>query len=173
MANVPMDEMLRRAVDLNVRYYSAVGKLASEYIKDLVTAVTDISASQASAATSTKTAASPAPSPQRSASAQMVLEAPAGEKALGVFLVENSLPTEVKASVVAGTFTAESGKHAKVKFEFDPSAVSLRAGEQVLVRVQAQIVQDMPPDVRFYGEFLIPAIQGTRIPVVLRRRPKT
>ena len=173
MANVTMDEMLKRAVDLNMRYYTALGKLASDYMRDLVTAVTDIQAFQNTAGAPAKTAATPPPSPQRSGAAQMVLEALAGEKAPGVFLVENSLPHEVKASVVAGTFTAESGKHAKVKFEFDPPAISLRAGEQVLVRVQAHMTQDMQPDVRYYGEFLIPAIQGTRIPVVLRRRPKS
>jgi hypothetical protein len=167
MANVTLDEMFRRAVDLNLRYYGAVGKLAADYMRDLVNVMSDL---QLVPGTAGRSAAATAPT-ARPGAAQMVLEAAAGETALGVFLVENSLPQEVKAAVVASAFTDASGRQLKPKIAFDPPTVSLRPGEQLLVRVQGAITADMEPDVRYYGEFLIPALQGTRIPVVFRRRP--
>ncbi|MGH8428486.1 MAG: hypothetical protein ACRES7_10995 [Gammaproteobacteria bacterium] len=166
MAKSDMEDAWQRAVDLNLRYYTAAGKLALDYMLDLVNAVTDIQAKQ----TDTSKAAGPAAAP-RAATPQMVLEAAAGEDAVGAFLVENSLSEKVETSVVAGSFTEEAGKQAKVKFVFDPSTVTLQPGEQMLVRVRVRITQNLKSDVRYYGEFLIPAIRGTRIPVVLKRRP--
>ena len=167
MANVTLDEMFRRAVDLNLRYYSAIGKLAADYMRDLVNVMSEMQIVPGTAAKSGAATASAA----RAGTAQMVLEAAAGETALGVFLVENSLPQEIKATVVASAFTDASGRQLTPKIVFDPPTVSLRPGEQVLVRAQCQITAEIDADARYYGEFLIPALQGTRVPVVLRRRP--
>lgn len=172
MANLKMEDLWRRAVDMNLRYYTAAGKLALDYMLDVVGAVTEIQGAQ----TATPDTAQPEPgaaSAPRAATPQMVLEAAAGEDAVGAFLVENSLSDGVEATVVAGTFIQESGKRAKAKFTFDPPSVKLQPGEQILVRVSARITQDMAVGARYYGEFLIPAIRGTRIPVVLRRRTKS
>jgi len=166
MSNVTIEEMFRRAVDLNLRYYGAIGKLTAEYLREVVNVVGEMGASAGAASRGGQpTAAS------RPAAAQMVLEAHAGETAMGVFLVENSLAAEVKAGIVASVFADAAGRQAAPKVTFDPPAVSLRPGEQLLVRAYAQISEELEPDVRYFGEFLVPELQGTRIPVVLRRRP--
>ena len=72
----------------------------------------------------------------------MVLEASAGEVALGVFLVENSLGQEVKAPVVASAFTDDKGRQLKPSLTFDPPIITLRPREQLLVRAQAQVTSD-------------------------------
>jgi hypothetical protein len=41
-----VDELIRRAVDLNVRYYSGMGQLMATYVKDLVVTFSDLATSQ-------------------------------------------------------------------------------------------------------------------------------
>ena len=166
MGNITLDEMFRRAVDLNLRYYGAIGKLTAEYLRDVVNVAGEMQLFPRPAAHGAAPSAATRP-----AVAQMVLEAHAGESAMGVFLVENSLTQEAKAGIFASVFTDAAGRQLRPKVIFDPPAVSLRPGEQLLVRAHAQITEEMEPDVRYYGEFLIPELQGTRVPVVLRRRP--
>jgi len=38
------------------------------------------------------------------------------------------------------------------------------------MRVSAVITDELEPGVRYQGELTIPALRGTRIPIVLRRR---
>lgn len=166
MGNLTLEEMFRRAVDLNLRYYGAIGKLTADYLRDVVNVASEMRTTPGAAAQGGQPPAAP-----RAAVAQMVLEAHAGETAMGVFLVENSLAQEVKAAIVASVFTNAEGRQLAPKVTFDPPTVSLRPGEQLLVRAFAQISEEIEADVRYYGEFLVPELQGTRIPVVLRRRP--
>jgi len=161
-----LQELMRRSLELNVRYYGALGRLTTDYVKDLLTTVSDVRA-QPPVAQPSPAAAAPAPAPE----AVMVLEGETGSNALGVFLVENHFGYEISARVLASMFTDEAGRQLKPNFVFDPDVLKLKPGEQLLVRVEATIDQNLEPDASYYGEFTIPEITGTRIRVVLRRRP--
>jgi hypothetical protein len=164
----PVDELIRRAVDLNVRYYSGMSQLMATYVKDLVVTFSDLA--------TTQTQASP-PHPQTAPSTQksqqspvMVLEAESGKEALGVFLVENHLGHSISTRVVPSSFFDAVRNEIKPSFVFDPEAVSLRSGEQVLVRVKAQIDDTFAPDVSYQGSVNIPELTGSTVRIVLRRR---
>lgn len=101
----------------------------------------------------------------------MVLEGEAGSSALGVFLVENRFGQEISACVVASAFTDEAGKQVQPDLKFDPEMLNLKPGEQLLVRVEATIDENLELEASYYGEFAVPELTGTRIRVVLRRRP--
>jgi hypothetical protein len=101
----------------------------------------------------------------------MALESEAGGVALGVFLVENHLGRDVTARVSATGFTSPDGREIAPVLLFDPEVIALKPGEQVLVRVTTAVDDSLEPDVRYQGEFSVPELTGTRIPVVLRRRP--
>jgi hypothetical protein len=101
----------------------------------------------------------------------MVLEGEAGSPALGVFLVVNHLGHEVSARVTASAFSDADGRSVQPSFIFDPDLIVLAPAEQVLVRVMLLIEDSLEPDVRYRGEFTIPELAGTHIPIVLRRRP--
>ena len=101
----------------------------------------------------------------------MVLESETGSQALGVFLVANNLGHEVSARVVASTFVDASGRTIQPVFTFDPEVIVLAPAEQLLVRVMTLIDDSFEPEVRYRGEFTIPELSGTLIPIVLRRRP--
>jgi hypothetical protein len=175
MSSRGFEELWRKALELNVRYYTSLGKLTVEYLSDLAGAMS----AQTAARTETHGAAQPGPqaacappaaAKPAAAEAVMMLEGEAGSTALGVFLVGNSFPNEVSATVSSSPMTDESGRPAKVAFVFDPPVIALRAGEQLLVRVSAVIDPSLEPGVRYRGEFSIPELRGTRIPVIVKRR---
>jgi hypothetical protein len=159
-------ELVRRSLELNVRYYSAIGRLTTDYVRDLLTTVSEVRAQPSAAQPSPGVTASPMPAPE----AVMILEGEAGSSAPGVFLVENNLSQEISACVVASVFTDEAGKQIQPAFKFDPEMINLKPGEQLLVRVEAAIDENLEPEASYYGAFAVPELTGTRIRVVLRRR---
>jgi hypothetical protein len=163
----PGDELIRRAVDLNVRYYSDMSQLMATYVKDLVEtfsqAATQAQAWQSPPRTHSAThKTQPAP--------VMVLEAEAGKQALGVFLVENHLDHNISTRVVPSAFFDAAQNEIKPSFVFDPEAVVLRSGEQVLVRVRVEVDETFVADVAYEGSLNIPELTGSRVRIVLRRR---
>lgn len=188
----PLEDLWRRSMDAYMRYYGAVGQLTVDYMKDLMATWSQVRLPSPPAVLFQTAAPPPAPtrreepsiasqpypqSAQQSApqSAQqsigvMVLESDAGGGALGVFLVENHLGREVSARVTAKGFTAPDGSEIHPTLVFDPEIIALQPGEQLLVRVMAAIDDSLEPDVRYQGEFIVPELTGTRIPVILRRR---
>jgi hypothetical protein len=118
MSSRGFEELWRKALELNVRYYTSLGKLTVEYLSDLAGAMS----AQTAARTETHGAAQPGPqaayappaaAKPAAAEAVMMLEGEAGSTALGVFLVGNSFPNEVSATVTASPMTDESGVRPK------------------------------------------------------------
>jgi hypothetical protein len=163
----PNEELIRRAVDLNVRYYSDMSQLMATYVKDLVETFS-LAATQAQAGQSPPRTKSSAQKTQPAP--VMVLEAESGKEALGVFLVENHLDQNISTRVVPSAFFDAAQNEIKPSLVFDPEAVVLRSGEQVLVRVKAQIDDSFKPDVGYEGSVTIPELLGSRVRIVLRRR---
>lgn len=159
MTNPGLDELFRRAVDLNLRYYGAVGKLAADYLRDVAGMMGTVPVGK-----------TPAPGTPPPPVAHLALEGAVGEVASGVFLVENSLPQDVQAPVNSSAFSDPAGRQVQPKVVFEPAVIVLKPGERTLVKASVGIGADLEPGVRYAGEFLIPQLQGTRIPVVIRRR---
>lgn len=158
MTTPGLDELFRRAVDLNLRYYGAVGKLAADYLRDLANVVGNLPQQPASGSHSTS-------------AAQLLFEAGLGEIASGAFLVENSLPQDVQGSVVASPLSDPAGRQSQPKVAFDPATIALKRGERALVKATLVITPELEAGVRYTGDFHMPQLPGTRIPVVVRRRP--
>jgi len=174
MSSTSLDEVLRKAIDLNIRYYSALGRLATDYMRELTGVMAEpmkaAVASSASAFTTTTTASQAPAASVAQTPAVMVMEADAGSVSVGVFLVENHLPTEVDSKVVASLFKEPSGGAIQPEFAFDPQRIVLKPGEQTLVRATCPITAEMEAGARYTGEFAVPGLKGSTIPVVLRRR---
>lgn len=169
MANgFPVEELIKRAMDLNVRYYSGMGQLMATYFKDLVVTFSDLATIQTQASRSQPQTPPPAQKTQQSP--VMVLEAESGSEALGVFLVENHLGHSISTRVVPSPFFDAVRNEIKPSFVFDPEAVSLRSGEQVLVRVKVKIDDTFAPDISYQGSVNIPELPGSAVQIVLRRR---
>lgn len=171
-----LEEIWRRSLDLNLRYYGAVGKLTADYVRDLAATFSEARKQQDPTGTPTPPAGTTAKPPAehvasaatKSAGA-MVLEGVSGSKVLGVFLVDNHLDRPISAKVVSSSFVSVDGREVSPTFVFDPETVVLGSREQALVRVVAFIDETMAPEVRYLGQLTIPELMGTPIPVVLRR----
>ena len=168
-----LGELYRKALDLNLRYYGSLGKLTAEYLRDLsstlASAQTAASESRKTTPPSGSRSGRASEAPRGSAPAVMVFEGEAGSTAIGVFLVGNSLAHEVSAPVTASPVIDETGRAVNLAFSFDPAVVTLRPGEQLLVRAMAVIDSSLEAGVRYRGELLIPELQGTKIPFIVRR----
>jgi len=170
MSSDALNEVLRKSIDLNIRYYSSLGRLAAEYMRELAVVMTEPMKAVASSATS-PIATAPTPTPSSSQTpAVMVMEGDTGSIALGVFLVENHLPMEVDSKVVASFFKEPARGTIQPDFTFDPQRIVLKPGEQILVQASCPISAEIEANVRYKGEFAVPGLKGSTIPVVLRRR---
>jgi hypothetical protein len=171
----PGGDLLRRALDANLQYYAALGRLTVDYLEALgsIARNVEVPAQLANRTVTFRQAPPPAPPPPAPTApppAVMVLEAETGGAAIGVFLVENLLGEKVSAPVSGSTFAAPDGREVTPQLAFDPEVVVLEPGEQMLVRVTTQVQEELEPDVTYRGELAVPGVIGTKIPIVLRRR---
>lgn len=172
-----LEEIWRRSLDLNLRYYGAVGRLTADYVRDLAATFVEArnqdpsGTPMPSAETKVRPPEDPVTPDARTGrqAGTMVLEGTSGTKVLSVFLVENHLDHAISARVVSSSFMSADGHQVSPTMVFDPETVTLGAREQALVRVVAFIDETMAPEVRYVGQLTIPELMGTRIPVVLRR----
>lgn len=171
-----LEEIWRRSLDLNLRYYGAVGKLTADYVRDLAATFNEARKQTDPSGTPTQPTGTTAKPPAEHVASgatkpagAMVLEGVSGSKVLGVFLVDNHLDRPISAKVVSSSFVSVDGREVTPTFVFDPETVVLGSREQALVRVVAFIDETMAPEVRYLGQLTIPELMGTPIPVVLRR----
>jgi hypothetical protein len=166
-------------LEAQLRYYDALNQATSEYLRSIVDAFEElllvfspISVRPFSAFVDPFPAAPRGrpmlPQPP-SAPPALVLEAPAGGEAVGVFLAENHLGRRVSAPIVASVFTDPSGREVSPRLTFEPSEINLGEGEQVLVRVGLTVGGDLEPGVDHRGEVTVPGLPGGRIRLVVRR----
>jgi hypothetical protein len=169
------NDVLRRALEANLQYYTALGRLTVDYLEALGSIARQVEV-PAKLGNRTITFRQSAPAPAAPAPAPppppavMVLEAEGGGAAIGVFLVENLLAEKVSAPVSASAFSAPDGREVTLPLAFDPEVVVLEPGEQILVRVIAQVGEDLEADVSYRAELAVPGVIGTKVPIVARRR---
>lgn len=167
-----IEEPVRRAIDANLRYYKALGEVTQEYMQSLLGVLRDLpirlgSLGSTPARASASTAARATPS---GGSANLVLEAEAGQEAESVFLVENRLPRQVSTTVVTSPFLDPSGRDVRPALRILPGVVTLDPGARTLVRIVATVTDDWAIDVPYRGTVQVPGLSDHAIPVVLRRR---
>ncbi len=167
MADRPaMDQIWRRAMEANTRYYEALGQVTADYLKALVGVLSDVRAPAGAGGSQPQPSAPPPEAPP----AAMVLEAPAGKSAVGAFMVQNRLSQRVTAPVVVSTFLDDAGVEHRPALSFEPDVVELEPGEQILVRVIAAVDERLEPGGTYRGDVTIPGLSGDRVPLVVRRQ---
>jgi hypothetical protein len=162
------EDVLRRALEANLQYYAALGRLTVDYLEALGSIARQVEVPARTLTFRQTAPATPAPAP--APPAVTVLEAEAGGTAIGVFLVENLLTEKVSAPVSASALAAPDGREVAVPLAFDPEVVVLEPGEQILVRVAARVDDGLEADVSYRAEVAVPGVIGTRVPIVVRRR---
>ena len=197
MVKLPrLEDSIFEVVRINGRIAEALGRVAVEFLRDVTTTLNDSPLLDLDAARRhrrprsmrddadplrarppetvwtppppPRPAPAPAPAPAQSA---MLLEAEAGTVAVGFFVVENTLTHEVPVHVLASNFIEPVGTTLRPRLTFYPEPLTLAPGEQIAMRALAAIDDTLEPGVRYRCQLTVPALPGTAIPVVIRRRP--
>jgi hypothetical protein len=169
---LPFEEPLRRAVDANMRYYEALGRVTQEYWKAIFGIVRELPVrfGAASPAATAAHGSGGIPNPTATATtATLVLEAESGGEARGVFLVENRLGRVVSTAVVTSAFTNPSGRALQPTIRVEPGVVTLPPGGRTLVQIFAVLDDNLETDIPYRGEVNVPGLSESGIPVMLRR----
>jgi hypothetical protein len=151
-----------QALDAQVRYYGALGRLAARAARSVAAGVVQVSLPPSGN--------TPAPAAPSSPPAVMLLESESGSCAVGLFLVENHLGQTVSAPIAPSAFVDAEGREVQPRLAFSPQVVHLQPGEQALVRVAAAFDERLRPGVRYLGTISVPGVSSASVGVVLRRR---
>jgi hypothetical protein len=173
------DELLdvwRKAIDVNARYYKALGTAADAWLSELRDLgrgmQPTIRVPRITNTPSAGTRGEDGGSARTSGSDVrpiVVLEAAEGELVTAAVLVENHLPEPVNATVEADAFVDAAGRVVSVDIDVQPQTIDLAPGESAIVRVQAVGTADAGP---YRSALRVPRLPGTEVPLVLRSRAK-
>jgi hypothetical protein len=153
-------DVWREAVEAGLRYWGRLGRLAFESVTALV--------SVAGEPRTTVDRPQPPGAPRT-----ILLEAAAGESAVGVFLVENTTVQVLSGPVQVSSFVDEQGREVRPAIAFRPDVVVLDPGDQSVVQVAAAVDETFEAEVRYRAEISVPGLSETRVPIVVRRRSRT
>lgn len=162
MAEGPnINDMLRRAMETNFRFYGGLVDLTASYLKSISSILSESPG---------QPFAEPKPTarPERGISA-IVLEAEAGNKALGYFLIKNQLSRKVSAEVAASPIVDAEGNSIDQQIHFEPSVISLEPGENKVVQIIADINEQLEPGVAYRGSVSVPGLTEGPAAIVVRR----
>lgn len=166
-----VEPIVRQVIDLNMRYYKALGLATLEYVQGLAS-FWSRNVRRAAPASSPFTPAPPssgATVARESPAPSVVLEAAAGERAAAVFAVANHLTRPVSATFDISPFRDERGRDAGVTIEIEPASVALDPGQQAVVRITAAISEELQAAVAYSGSVNVPGLADRPIPIVIRR----
>ncbi len=171
-----LGEVWRRALDLNVRYYEAWGRAASDYVRELgatlkgyspavrLPTVTLPTLKTTNGTVTSQRATDSAPQP--ASRPVVLLEAAPGSIAEGAVLVENHLTHPVSAGI-----RAIVDSDIDVTIAVEPDHVDLAPGESAVLRVSTTIPHgDTSQVIEIRGELLAPELVGTAVPLLIRSR---
>lgn len=155
-----ISNLFRRSLETSLRFYQGLGRLSVDYVRNMSAILTE----------SVRSAPQARQSDVRPASSPIVLEAEAAEQAEGLFIVENKLPRKVSAEVVVSPLVDPDGREVEQNIYFEPAVVSAAPGEQIVVRVVANIDERLEPGVGYRGSLTVPGVSEGSAAVVVRRR---
>jgi hypothetical protein len=155
--SLDVNEIFRRAVAANVKFYQGWLDLSLEYLRGISEVFV--------------------PPEERGGTVDagggtgvLVLEAEEGAAARSAFLVTNDLEHKVSCRLVASAFKDPDGATVAVKVSFQPAELDLQPGEQRVVEAEVAIDRKLTAGVGYQGAFAIEGMDGFSVPVVLRRR---
>jgi hypothetical protein len=153
--------------EAGLRFWGRLGRLAFESVSAIATERrNDVTPAAAVAAA----ARVEAPTPP--AEHTILVEAEAGQSGRAVFLVENRTPEPVSVSVEVSPFVDGKGREVRPQIAFRPEVITLDPGEQTVVEAAVAVDQTLKAGIRYRADMSVPALPGTTIPIVVRRRAK-
>ena len=146
-------ELLKSAVELNLRYTSTLLHLSKDYLKD------------ANGVIAREVAPTPAPAPDTPPAQRppLLVVGRSGEVANGAFAINNPGEREIAVHLVVQGEVDE--RHVQV----EPARLSLKPGEGAIVRILARIDEKLPLEQDLPGAVVAPGLSSQGVPFIVRR----
>jgi hypothetical protein len=147
-------ELLKGAVELNLRYTSTLLHLTKDYLKE------------ANEVLRRERAGPVSPEPDGSAAAgraPLLVVGRAGEIGNGAFAINNSSDREMNVQFVV------QGELVEPTVTVDSARVTLNPGERTIVRILARIEDNLVIDHDYLGSIVAPGLTHQGVPFIVRR----
>lgn len=153
-------DLLKSAVELNLRYSSVLMNLAKDYLKDASEVVTLEPPAAAPAPTPVPTPA-PAPAPR----APLLVVGRSGETGCAAFALNNPGDKPIAVHLVV------QGELGDGRVRIEPAHFTLGPGEQGFVRILVPLDDQLPEGADHAGQVLAPGLSSQGVPFIVRRLP--
>jgi hypothetical protein len=158
-------ELLKGAVDLNLRYGSSLLQLSKGYVLDAAEVLSrtgSAAAAPAAQATSAAPAATPAAT-KSPARAPLLVAGRSGDLANAAFAINNPGSQPVQGQLlVQGELGAE-------RVRLDPAHFSLQPGQGLIVRIVVPIDDQLRAEHDHLGAVVVPGLSAEAVPFIVRR----
>lgn len=151
-------DLIKGAVELNLRYTSTLLHLTKDYLKD------------ANIVLRRRTEPAP-PAPAEADSTSATPRAPllvvgrVGETGNGAFAINNTTDREMSVQLVV------QGELAEPTVSVDSPRLTLKPGESAIVRILARIENTLAVDRDYLGAVVAPGLTNQGVPFIVRRLP--
>lgn len=146
-------DLIKGAVELNLRYTSTLLHLSKDYLKD------------ANVVLKRETAPAPPPGEPAPQRPPLLVVGRAGDVANAAFAINNPTDREINVHLVVQGELDE--RHVRT----DPARFTLKPGEGTIVRILATIDEKLPVDRDHVGSVVTPGLSSQGVPFIVRRLP--
>jgi hypothetical protein len=151
-----MTELLKGAVELNLRYTSTLLHLSKDYLKDANVVLT-----RGPEAAPPSGSEDPTPTPRP----PLLVVGRAGETGNAAFAINNPSDREMNVHLLV------QGELAEPAVTVDPARLTLKAGDSAIVRILSRIDDKLPVDRDHVGSVVAPGLTSQGVPFIVRRLP--
>jgi hypothetical protein len=144
-------DLLKSAVELNLKYTSTLLHLSKDYLKDAGEVITR------------DPAPAPAPEPPGTARAPLLIAGRSGETGNAAFALNNPGDKEMAVHLVV------QGDLGDDRVKLDPSRLGLKPGGQAIVRIVVAFDDKLPVNHDYVGQVVAPGLSSQGVPFIVRR----
>lgn len=144
-------DLLKGAVELNLRYTSTLLHLSKDYLKD------------AGAVISRDDVPAPAPGPTPAPRAPLLIAGKSGDLANGAFAINNPSEREINVHLLV------QGELGDDRVRLDPARFSLQPGAGTVVRILMPIDDKLEVERDYPGTVVAPGLAAQGVPFIVRR----
>ncbi len=145
-------DLLKNAVELNLKYTSTLLHLSKDYLKDASNVIT-------------RETTPPAPPPGPAPRPPLLIVGRSGDTGNAAFAINNPGDKDRSVHLVV------QGDLGDDRVKLDPSRFALKPGEQAIVRILVPFDDRLPENQDQIGQVVAPGFSNQGVPFIVRRLP--